>query len=86
MSSLRKRVKPSIQGAYGMRVNNQNEPVLFGAMTFSQIMQLRSAYELGVRDEETRLAHSLYKRLQRRGWLKRLKERQVITRRYKEAV
>lgn|GEM_PF-2262303 len=69
-----------------MRVNNQNEPVLFGAMTFSQIMQLRSAYELGVRDEETRLAHSLYKRLQRRGWLKRLKERQAMTRRYKEAV
>lgn len=50
-----------------MRVNNQNEPVLFGAMTFSQIMRLRSAYELGVRDQETRLAHSLYKKLQRRG-------------------
>ncbi|OFD27838.1 hypothetical protein A1D06_05475 [Acinetobacter baumannii] len=67
-----------------MRVNNQNEPVLFGAMTFSQIMRLRSAYELGVRDQETRLAHSLYKKLQRRGWLKRLKERQVITKHDKE--
>ncbi|MGD3146621.1 hypothetical protein [Acinetobacter baumannii] len=49
-------------------------------------MQLRSAYELGVRDEETRLAHPLYKRLQRRGWLNRLKERQAMTKRYKEAV
>ncbi|EPL1646759.1 hypothetical protein KQR86_001309 [Acinetobacter baumannii] len=69
-----------------MRITNQNEPVLFGAMTFSQIMRLRSAYELGVRDPETRLAHSLYKKLQRRGWLKRLKERQAITKRDKEAV
>ena len=69
-----------------MRVNNQDEPVLFGAMTYSQIMRLRSAYELGVRDEETRLAHSLYKRLQRRGWLKRMKERQAITKHNKEAV
>ncbi|MFX9651926.1 hypothetical protein ABTU72_11025 [Acinetobacter baumannii] len=49
-------------------------------------MRLRSAYNLGVRDSETRLAHSLYKKLQRRGWLKRLKERQAITKRDKEAV
>lgn len=78
---MHEREEPSLQGAYGMRVNNQNEPVLFGAMTYSQIMKLRSAYELGVRDSETRLAHSLYQKLQRRGWLKRLKERQAITKR-----
>nr|WP_001265630.1 hypothetical protein [Acinetobacter baumannii] len=69
-----------------MRVNKQNEPVLFGAMTYSQIMRLRSAYELGVRDQETRLAHSLYKKFQRRGWLKRLKARSAMTGHDKEAV
>ncbi|MBJ9481186.1 hypothetical protein [Acinetobacter baumannii] len=69
-----------------MRVNNQNEPVLFGAMTYSQIMRLRSAYELGVRDAETRQANSLYQKLKRRGWLKRLKERKAMTGHDKEAV
>ncbi|WP_461949647.1 hypothetical protein [Acinetobacter baumannii] len=69
-----------------MNTDNQKEPLLFGSMMYTQIMQLRAAYNLGIKDAETRQAHSLYKRLQRRGWLKRLKERQAMTKRDKEAV
>lgn len=62
-----------------MTPENQKEPLLFGSMTYTQIMQLRAAYNLGIKDAETRQANSLHQKLQRRGWLKRLKERQVIT-------
>ncbi|HFF8234464.1 hypothetical protein V6373_15650 [Acinetobacter baumannii] len=67
-----------------MNTENQKEPLLFGSMTYSQIMQLRATYNLGIKDAETRQANSLYQKLQRRGWLKRLKERQVITKHDKE--
>ncbi|EKL58881.1 hypothetical protein ACIN5110_2625 [Acinetobacter baumannii OIFC110] len=42
-------------------------------------MQLRAEYNLGIKDAETRQANSLYQKLKRRGWLKRLKERQAMT-------
>ncbi|MGQ0788023.1 hypothetical protein ACT4WX_07255 [Acinetobacter baumannii] len=61
-----------------MNPENQKEPLLFGSMTYTQIMQLRAAYNLGIKDAETRQANSLYQKPQRRGWLKRLKERQVM--------
>ncbi|WP_396234185.1 hypothetical protein [Acinetobacter baumannii] len=47
-------------------------------MTYTQIMQLRAAYNLGIKDAETRQANSLYQKLQRRGWLKRLKARSAM--------
>lgn len=65
-----------------MNAENQKEPLLFGSMTYTQIMQLRAAYNLGIKDSETRQANSLYQKLLRRGWLKRMKERnQAITKR-----
>ncbi|EHU1442017.1 MULTISPECIES: hypothetical protein [Acinetobacter] len=62
-----------------MNPENQKEPLLFGSMTYTQIMQLRAEYNLGIKDAETRQANSLYQKLKRRGWLKRLKERQAMT-------
>ncbi|OID34034.1 hypothetical protein A7L09_04850 [Acinetobacter nosocomialis] len=65
-----------------MKPETQKEPLLFGSMTYSQIMQLRAAYNLGIKDSETRQANSLYQKLLRRGWLKRMKERNLnITKR-----
>lgn len=51
------------------------EELLFGCMTYKEIMQLRAAYNLGIRTFETSQANSLYIRLVRRGWAKRMKER-----------
>ncbi|EXH13050.1 hypothetical protein [Acinetobacter sp. 1245593] len=53
----------------------QKEPLLFGSMTYSQIMELRAAYNLGICDSQTRQANALYHKLLRRGWATRLKER-----------
>lgn len=51
------------------------EELLFGCMTYKEIMRLRAAYNLGIRTFETSQANSLYIRLVRRGWAKRMKER-----------
>lgn len=56
-------------------MKSQKEPLLFGSMTYSQIMELRAAYNLGIRDNQTRQANALYHKLLRRGWATRLKER-----------
>ncbi|ENX48273.1 hypothetical protein F886_00074 [Acinetobacter sp. NIPH 542] len=70
-----------------MKPETQKEPLLFGSMTYSQIMQLRAAYNLRIKDSETRQANSLYQKLLRRGWLKRMKERsQDVTRHDKDGV
>ncbi|WP_031966092.1 hypothetical protein [Acinetobacter baumannii] len=53
----------------------KQEPLLFSSMTYSQIMQLRAAYNLGIRDNQTRQANALYHKLLRRGWARKMKER-----------
>lgn len=61
------------------------EELLFGCMTYKEIMRLRAAYNLGIRTFETSQANSLYARLVRKGWAKRMKERaKNVTSRDKE--
>ncbi|EOH6212459.1 hypothetical protein LLH92_004008 [Acinetobacter baumannii] len=57
-----------------MNTENQKEPLLFGSMTYTQIMQLRAAYNLGTRNEETRAAANLYEKLRKLKMLDKLKQ------------
>ncbi|EHU1267575.1 hypothetical protein PL734_003647 [Acinetobacter baumannii] len=57
-----------------MNTENQKEPLLFGSMTYTQIMQLRAAYNLGIKDAETRAAANLYEKLRKLKMLDQLKQ------------
>ncbi len=63
---MHEREEPSLQGAYGM----SNFPEYY-----KEIMSHYSAYKNGVRTEETKKANAVYSHWQRKGWLKRLKEK-----------
>lgn len=57
-------------------MNTVSEPdLIFGVMTYSEMMSLRRLYVRGVRNDQTRKANSLYFRINRRGWTESLKER-----------
>lgn len=51
------------------------EELLFGCMTYKDMMSLRAQYNQGDRSFYPRQANSLYARLVRKGWAKRMKER-----------
>ncbi|QXA09927.1 hypothetical protein I6L27_19190 [Acinetobacter pittii] len=61
-----------------MSKTTPQEPLLFGSMTYPQIMKLRAAYNLGIRDNQTRQANALYHKLLRRGWAARMKQRNGV--------
>lgn len=52
---------------------------------YNAMMKLRRAYNLGIRNEETRAAANLYEKLRKLKMLDQLKK-EVMTKRYKEAV
>lgn len=52
---------------------------------YTSMMKLRRAYNLGIRNEETRAAANLYEKLRKLKMLDQLKK-EVMTKRYKEAV
>lgn len=49
--------------------------LIFGQMTYEDMMHLRLAYIKGCRTKLTRQANALYARVKRRGWLDSLKAR-----------
>jgi len=51
-----------------------NEELLFGCMTYKDMMSLRAQYNKGNRSFYPRQANSLYLRLVRKGWATGMKE------------
>lgn len=52
-----------------------NEELLFGCMTYKDMMALRAQYNKGNRSFYPRQANALYVRLVRKGWATGMKER-----------
>lgn len=50
------------------------EELLFGCMTYKDMMSLRAQYNQGDRSFYPRQANALYLKLVRRGWASRMKE------------
>lgn len=53
---------------------------------YKEIMSLYSAYKNGVRTEETKKANAVYSHWQRKGWLRRLRARNIMTKHDKEVL
>lgn len=66
-------------------MKTSDEELLFGCMTYKDMMTLRALYNKGSRSFYQRQANALYLRLVRRGWATRMKERaKNMTKRDKE--